>query len=150
MPQVQTRIRVPFPDVDSSGRIHFIALFRYFEAADHDLMRAIGHPYSVLFRDQAYPRVHASCDYRGPIYFDDVLVITARIAHVGISSWTVAFTAHIAEPSAIVAAEGRDLTAVVAEGRITIVSMHPQEERAIPIPSELRQALIDESLPPDR
>ncbi|HKD77119.1 MAG TPA: thioesterase family protein [Ktedonobacterales bacterium] len=147
MPQVQTRIRVPFPDVDSSGRIHFIALFRYFEVADHDLMRAIGYPYSVLFRDQAYPRVHASCDYRGPIYFDDVLVITARIAHVGTSSWTVAFAAQVAEPSAIMPDDQRDITAVVAEGKITIASMHPQEQRAIPIPNGLRQALSGESLP---
>jgi YbgC/YbaW family acyl-CoA thioester hydrolase len=145
MPQVQTRVRVPFPDVDSSGRIHFTALFRSFEMADHDLMRAIGYPYSTLFIDQAYPRVHASCDYRGPIFFDDVLVITATVARVGATSWTLAFTAHVAEPSAIVPAEGRDLAAVVAEGKIVIVSMHPHEEHAIPIPEKLRRALRGEA-----
>lgn len=141
MPTVQTRVRVPFPDVDSSGRIHFTALFRYFEAADHDLMRAIGYPYATLFVDQAYPRVHASCDYRGPIFFDDVLTITATVARVGTSSWTLAFTAHVAEPSPITPAEERDLTAVVAEGKITIASMHPTEAHAVPIPEGLRRAL---------
>ena len=144
MPQVTTRVRVPFPDVDSSQRIHFTALFRYFELADHDLMRAIGFPYATLFIDQAYPRVHAECDYRGAIYFDDVLAIEARVAQVGASSWTLAFTARVEEGSASAPTGPRDLASVVATGKITIVSMSPRDAHAIPLPAALRRALLGE------
>ena len=139
MTQVSTPIRVPFPDVDSSGRIHFTAMLRYMEVAEHELMRSLGFPYAVLLQSMALPRVHVSCDYRAAVGYDDLLTIEARVEHVGRSSWTVAFTAHILEQ------EGRTIEGendIVAEGRMTIVTMDPQTDRAQPIPDAIRAALL--------
>ncbi len=135
MPRATVRIRVPFVDVDSSDRIHYTAVMRYWEVAEHALMRSLGLPYSTALREVAFPRVHVSADFRGAILFDDELDVEARVAHIGSSSWTLAFTARHAN-------DGDD-TPVLAEGRMTIVAMDPVTERATPIPTALRQALTD-------
>lgn len=131
MPQTTIQVRVPFPDVDSSGRIHFSAIPRYMEVAEHELMREIGFPYVTTLKYLALPRVHISCDYRAAIVFDDLLAIEARVEHVGRASWTVVFTVR--------KEEGK----VAAEGRMTIVAMDPQTEQARPLPDDLRAALLD-------
>jgi acyl-CoA thioester hydrolase len=133
MPRATARIRVPFVDVDSSDRIHYTAVMRYWEVAEHTLMRGIGMPYATALRDLACPRVHVSADFRGAIRFDDLLDIEARVASVGRTSWTVAFTARHADTSPD--------APVLAEGRMTIVTMDPTTERPTSIPDDLRRAL---------
>ena len=136
MPRATVRIRVPFVDVDSSDRIHFTAVMRYWELAEHALMRSLGMPYATTLRDFAFPRVHVSADFRGGILFDDELDVEARVANVGSSSWTVAFTARNASA-------GPDAP-ILAEGRMTIVAMDPETERPMPLPAALRRALSGE------
>ncbi len=138
-PRVVVRIRVPFVDVDASARIHFTALFRYMEVAEHALMRSLGLPYATALSELAFPRVHLSCDFRGALHFDDLLDIEARVAHVGTSAWTVAFTARLA-PEAEGGRTGAS-SAPMAEGRMTIVAMDPASARATPLPADLRHAL---------
>jgi acyl-CoA thioesterase FadM len=70
MPEATTRVRVGFVDVDSSQRIHFTAMFRYMEAAEHELMRAIGFPYATALSGAAMPRVHLECDFRASVVYD--------------------------------------------------------------------------------
>src|SRR5437870_101434 len=94
MAQTTMRIRVPFPDVDSSGRIHFTAVLRYMEIAEHELMRSIGFPYATMLLDTIFPRVHIECDFRSTVRYDDVLMVNARVDRVGRSSWTDAFTVY--------------------------------------------------------
>ena len=136
MPRATARIRVPFVDVDSSDRIHFTAVMRYWEVAEHELMRGLGLPYSTALREVAFPRVHVSADFRGAILFDDLLDVEARVASVGRTSWTLAFTARHADA-------GPDAP-ILAEGRMTIVAMNPATERPTAIPDDLRRALSDE------
>jgi acyl-CoA thioester hydrolase len=130
MPSETIRVRVPFVDVDSSQRIHFTAMFRYFEVAEHALMRARGLPYATTLRDYRFPRVHLSCDFRAAVVFDDVLDVEAAIDRVGKTSWTVRFTARKVPDDTL-----------VAEGRMTIVALDPETERPTPLPVELRAAL---------
>lgn len=136
MPRATTRIRVPFVDVDSSDRIHYTAAMRYWEIAEHELMRKLDLPYATTLSEFAFPRVHVSADFRGAILFDDLLEVEARVAQVGRSSWSLAFTARHADA-------GPDAP-TLAEGRMTIVAMDPITERAIPIPEELRRALTSD------
>lgn len=138
MPEATTRVRVSFADVDSSQRIHFTAMFRYFEIAEHHLMRELGLPYSTFLTDIAYPRVHLSTDIRSAARYDDLLDVTARVERVGNSSWTDTF---IARQAADASGEPGP---IVAEGRMTIVAMDPATERARPLPEELRRALSGE------
>ena len=149
MPNVTVRVRVPFADVDSSQRIHYTAMFRYMEVAEHALMRAIGFPYATTLHELAFPRVRLSCDFKGAILYDDLLDITARVEHVGVSSWTIAFVAHHAPPDSAgdvapagTASLSRDW---LAEGHMTVVAMDPVTERATPLPPALRHALLGET-----
>ncbi len=130
MPQASIQVRVPFFDVDSTERIHYTAMMRYMEIAEHELMRSLGFPYASAFRDMNFPRVHVSCDYRNAVRYDDVLTIEARVEHVGRSSWTIVFTACLIP-------EGE----VVAEGKMTMVAIDRATERARGLPDELRSVL---------
>ena len=139
MPRATTRIRVAFGDVDSSQRIHFTAMFRYFEVAEHTLMRAIGLPYATTLREHKFPRVHLECDFRGAVRYDDELEVEAAVERVGATSWTIQFTARrlLDEYTSATTAEG----ALVAEGRMVIVALDHETERPIPLPAPLRMAL---------
>lgn len=142
MPRAVARVRVSFADVDSSQRIHFTAMFRYFEVAEHELMRSIGQPYATMLYESAFPRAHLECDFRAAVLYDDQLDVEARTDRIGTSSWSVAFTARFAD----VPGARRDATPgqVVAEGKMTIVAMDPTTERSHPIPEKLRAALAGE------
>lgn len=132
MPQVSIQVRVPFVDVDSTQRIHYTAMLRYMEVAEHELMRSLGFPYATTLQDISCPRVHVACDYRSAVRYDDILTIEARVDHVGRSSWTIAYTARVA-PEGVVA----------AEGKMTMVAIDVQTERVRTLPDELRAALTD-------
>lgn len=135
MPSVTIHVRVPFVDVDSSMRIHFTAMFRYMEIAEHELMRSLGFQYATSLKSYAFPRVHLECDFQGAIRYDDEIDVAARIERVGASSWTVAFAAY---PPNAASSDGPTL----ATGRMTIVSMDPTTERSAPLPDELRRVLL--------
>jgi YbgC/YbaW family acyl-CoA thioester hydrolase len=130
MPGETIRVRVPFVDVDSSQRIHFTAMFRYFELAEHALMRELGLPYATTLQEYRFPRVHLSCDFRAAISYDDLLDIETEVEHVGHTSWTLHFNARKV-PDGVLA----------AEGRMTIVALDPETERPTPLPDALRAAL---------
>lgn len=137
MPQISIPIRVPFPDVDSSGRIHFAAMMRYMEVADHELMRSLGFPYVKTLHWIALPRVHVSCDYRAAVYYDDTLSVEARVERVGRSSWTESFAIRLLARGEQAAEE----EIIVAEGRMVIATMNPETQKAISIPEDMRVAL---------
>jgi acyl-CoA thioester hydrolase len=140
MPQSSITIRVPFHDVDSTGRIHFTAIFRYMEIAEHELRRSIGFPEATSFKDIAFPRVHVECDFRGAIRYDDELTVEARVDRVRNSSWTVAFIVRITQEADKIELQG--VSPLVAEGYMTMVSMDQRTEQAIPLPEALRSALV--------
>ncbi|HZR41888.1 MAG TPA: thioesterase family protein [Ktedonobacteraceae bacterium] len=139
MPQTSIQIRVPFIDTDPSGRIHFTAMFRYMDIAEHELMRSLGFPRATSFPDIEFPRVHVSCDYRRAVCYDDELTIEARIDHVGRSSWSVVFTAYYTSEFKEL---GPDESKSVATGKVTIVAMDKETERARTLPDELRAVLV--------
>jgi acyl-CoA thioester hydrolase len=69
--------RVEFSETDMAGIVHFANFFRYMETAEHGFFRELG--YSVVM-DQfdpplGWPRVHADCDYRQPLRFEDEVEI---------------------------------------------------------------------------
>jgi acyl-CoA thioester hydrolase len=88
-----TQRRVEFRDTDAAGFVHFSAFFVYMEQAEHELLRARG--LSVLCRDDegeiSWPRVSASCDYRNPARFEDLLDVQVAIERIGQKSITYRF-----------------------------------------------------------
>src|SRR5579884_160790 len=85
--------RVRFVDTDASGRIHYTAMLRHFEAAEIEFMRSLGlgplYTEADMRRLQ-FPRVRVDCTYTAPVRFDDLLRIRVSVDRVGESSYTLA------------------------------------------------------------
>jgi YbgC/YbaW family acyl-CoA thioester hydrolase len=118
--------RILFIDTDASGRIHYTALFRYFEAAEIEFFRAIGvlHEHPGI----GFPRVHVECDYRSAIRFDDLLVIEVSVGRIGNASVQLKFRVLKNEVEA-------------ASGNVVIASMDRETQRATAIPRSVREKL---------
>jgi 4-hydroxybenzoyl-CoA thioesterase/acyl-CoA thioester hydrolase len=88
-----TTRRVEFRDTDAAGIAHFSVFFVYMEQAEHELFRHLG--LSVLLNDDqgevSWPRVSASCDYREPAQFEEVLDIEVTVQRLGRKSVTYGF-----------------------------------------------------------
>ena len=66
--------REEFSETDMAGIVHFSNFFRYMETAEHAFYRSLG--FSVTLNDLepplGFPRVHAACDYKKPLRFEEV------------------------------------------------------------------------------
>src|SRR5579871_5602957 len=111
-------VRVGFVDTDASGRIHFTAMFRYYEAAELEFLRSLGFQYTDSPADIGFPRVHVDSDYRAAVGFDNELDIQVRVKRVGTTSYTLGFTAMKGET-------------VVSHGSITAVCVTRRTGRAV-------------------
>ena len=71
-------------DTDASGRIHYTAALRYFEIAEHGLLRELfGGAGTPSTRSFGLPRVHVEADYAAALSYPDQFKCTARVAAVG-------------------------------------------------------------------
>lgn len=85
---------VEFSETDMAGIVHFSNFFKYMERAEHAFYRSLG--FSVVAGKDAdppigWPRVHASCDYRRPLKFEDELEIHLLVEEVKSRSIRYAF-----------------------------------------------------------
>lgn len=75
------RHRVAFSDTDMAGIVHFSNYFKYMELVEHAFFRELG--YSIVGGvdeyDVHWPRVHASFDYRAPLFFEDQIQINLTV-----------------------------------------------------------------------
>ena len=130
MPIVHTeKLRVNWVDTDASGRIHYSAALRYFEIAEHGLLRALaGARATPGERTFSMPRVHVEADYKLALGYPDEFTCSARVEKVGNTSATYAY-------------EIRTLAGELAiSGRIVAVTTDLNGNKT-PIPAELRAAL---------
>jgi acyl-CoA thioester hydrolase len=128
MPNFIHPVRVAFVDTDASGRIHFTAMFRYFEAAEQGLLRSLGFEYRDSPPDLGFPRVRVECEYHSAVTFDDELEIVVSVKRVGTSSYTLEFRAMLGQTLA-------------AHGTIVVVCISRRQGRAQRLPDALRAAL---------
>ena len=90
----QTSRRVEFRDTDAAGMMHFASMMGLMEEAEHEFLRHLELP---LFRPvdggkTSWPRVSASCDFKSPARFEDVLQIEVTVQQLGRRSVTYGFT----------------------------------------------------------
>lgn len=86
--------RVAFSETDAAGIVHFANFFRYMEDAEHAMLRSLGLSVHRDIGDDVagFPRVHAQCDYRRPLRFEDAFTIAVRVAAKSDKSVTYGFT----------------------------------------------------------
>jgi len=76
--------RIEFAETDMAGIVHFANFFRMMEATEHAFFRSLG--FTIHGHDEGgttgWPRVSASCDFRGPLRFEDEVEIHLVVAEV--------------------------------------------------------------------
>lgn len=135
MYEFRTERKVEFADTDMGGIMHFSRYFVFMETAEHQFLEAIGTSVALKLdgRRIGWPRVAASCEYRSPARFGELLDIHVRVRRKGEKSMTYEFT---------FARDGEPL----ATGTMTSVCCvldASENVRAIPIPAFIAEK-IDE------
>jgi 4-hydroxybenzoyl-CoA thioesterase/acyl-CoA thioester hydrolase len=125
MSEFTYRRRIDYSDTDMGGIVHFSKFFVYMETAEHEFLRARGTSVDRTVDGVriSWPRVSASCDYRSPAHFGDVIEVRVRVDRHGVKSMTYAF-------------EFWRENTLLAEGKTTSVCciMHPDRG---PEPTEI-------------
>ena len=115
---------VNWVDTDASGRIHYTAALRYFEIAEHGLMRKLlGGATTAGNPDFGLPRVHVEADYKLALRYPDEFTCSARIEKLGHSSVSYAF--EIRNLAGELAITGR-IVAVVTDATGTKMALPPE------------------------
>lgn len=90
MPPTHTITRyVQFAETDMAGVLHFSNYFRLMEEVEHAFFRSLGLGV-VVERDGAvysWPRVKVSCEYRGPLRFEDEVTLAMTLTRIGTKSY---------------------------------------------------------------
>lgn len=136
MHQYSCQRQIEFSDTDLGGIVHFSRFFVFMETAEHEFQRAAGVTIhgEVEGRKIGWPRVSASCEFKSPVRFGDVLDIEVRILRKGEKSLTYGFEFRLADR-------------LVASGRITAACCDVGGKdgmKAIPIPAAIAD-LIEEA-----
>jgi YbgC/YbaW family acyl-CoA thioester hydrolase len=73
--------QVEFSETDMAGIMHFSNFFRFMEAAEHAFFRSLGISiHTTGFGEPlGWPRVHADCDFKHPLRFEDVVEINLLV-----------------------------------------------------------------------
>ena len=130
------RFRVQFADTDMAGIMHFANFFRYMEETEHAFLRSLDLSVNVVHEGihVTWPRVHAECDYRAPLRFEDEFDVVLTIREKREKALIFDFSFLTAESETEVAAGS--ITAVcVAHDKIAGTM------KAIPIPAFIGERL---------
>ncbi len=122
--------RVEFSETDMAGIVHYSNFFRYMETAEHGFFRSLG--FSVVMEHfetpMGWPRVHAECDYRQPLRFEDEVEIHLLVSEKKSKSLSYLFKFRkMNGPEPV----------EVARGSLTVVCVTKQDDgkmAAAPIP----------------
>lgn len=121
--------KIRFVDTDASGRIHYTAMLRHFEAAEHEFLEHLGCSYqSGRGFDVDFPRVHVEVDFMIPLSYNDAVETQVRVEKIGTSSFTLAFLTLLG---------GRPAT----KGRIVVVAIDHGTHKSCPLPERLLACL---------
>jgi YbgC/YbaW family acyl-CoA thioester hydrolase len=76
----KTSLRVAWVDTDGAGVVHYSNYFRFFERAEEDFYRFLGFTFADYKTSGLwFPRVEASCQYKKPAHYDEVLEIEVSV-----------------------------------------------------------------------
>lgn len=125
--------RVEFSDTDMAGIMHYSNFFRFMETAEHAFYRSLD--FSVLLKQfdppLGFPRVHASCDFKRPLRFEDMVEIHLLVKERRSKAITYQFRFRKLN---------EEPAAEVARGHVTIVCVAHRPDGtmgAVTIPAEI-------------
>ena len=129
--------RVEFVETDMAGIMHYSNFFRFMETAEHGFYRSLG--FSVILSHYnpplGFPRVHAECDFKRPLRFEDLVEVHLLVKERKSKSISYAFRFRN------LSGESGD---EVARGLVTIVCVAHQpagKMSAVAIPHEIAKLI---------
>ena len=133
------RRTVAFSDTDLAGIVHFARFFPYMEDCEHAFYRALEQSVHKMDDGEGgmvgWPRIHASCDYRKPLRFEDQLEIDLIVARVGSKTIEYRFQFRKIDGEASV---------IAAVGKVVVVCVrfHEGVMESVEIPKAIRQKIV--------
>ena len=135
--------RVEFSETDMAGIVHYSNFFKYMETAEHAFFRSLG--YSIVTRSieppVGWPRVHAECDYKQPLRFEDEVEVQLLVAEKRSKALSYLFRFRKLNAESPIE---------VAQGKLTVVCVTHHESgkmAACTIPKEIADRI--EVAPPE-
>ena len=134
--------QIDFAKTDMAGIMHFSNFFRFMEAAETAFFRPLGHSiYPKDFHTVGWPRVHADCDFKRPLRFEDLVEIHLLVRAKGEKSLTYTFIFRkLNEAPAREVARGSVVAACVSRdkpgGKMTAVTIPPEIASLIEVAPE--------------
>lgn len=139
--------RVEFAETDAAGIMHFSNFYRFMEVCEHAFLRSLGfsvHPAGKqsdqggAAADVGWPRVHASCDFKKALKFEEEVEVELVIEEL--RKRTISYGFYFWKNPGDV-----DKRILAATGKFTVVCVSWGEEdggmKAVEIPSSLREKL---------
>jgi YbgC/YbaW family acyl-CoA thioester hydrolase len=82
--------RVAFPETDLAGVVHFSNYFKWMEEVEHAFFRSVGLSVSMQHDGMhvGWPRVKATCEFTGPVRFEDLVDCRLTVTRIGKKSFT--------------------------------------------------------------
>jgi acyl-CoA thioester hydrolase len=85
--------RVTWADTDAAGVVHFSRYFLFFERSEEESYRFLGFSFKdIVAQGLWFPQVEASCQYKKPARFNDLLVVELRVVELKEKSVCYGFT----------------------------------------------------------
>jgi 4-hydroxybenzoyl-CoA thioesterase len=122
--------KIRFDDVDGAGIVYYPRFLHLCHAAFEDFFDDVapfGYPQLIGDRRLGFPTVHIDADFRAPLSYGDVAVVTLVVERVGTSSMTMAYEIRRKRDSVL---------CFVA--RITSVLIDLDDQQSRPLTDELR------------
>jgi YbgC/YbaW family acyl-CoA thioester hydrolase len=128
---------VEFSETDMAGIVHFANFFRFMETAEHGFYRSLGFSVRMPGPDPqlGWPRVHAECDYKKPLRFEDLVEIHLLVSAKKPKTISYQFRFRKLNEEPVVE---------VARGALTIVCVAYQPDGtmgAVAIPQEIAEKI---------
>ncbi|MFM7249678.1 MAG: acyl-CoA thioesterase [Planctomycetaceae bacterium] len=117
-PVHEISIRVRYQETDGQRRVHHSNFLTYFEVGRTEMLRALGGITYREFEDAGLFLVvsEASCSYRMPADYDDLLTVRTRVEKAGGASLRHAY--EIVRGGEIIATGSTTVVCVDREGRV--------------------------------
>ena len=126
-------IQIEWGDCDPFGIVFFPRYFEYFDACTNALFhRALGYPKAEMlrrFRIAGIPLVEASCNFKAPSSYGDIVTVESYVDRWGTSSFSLSHNLYRGESLAVEGIEKRVWT--VRD------SSDPSKVKSHPIPKEV-------------
>ena len=125
-------VRVHWADTDAAGVVWHGNFFRWFEAAEEEMYRALGQPRQALLEDLGImmPRVDVHATFKSPARPDELLVIGIALSEL--SDRRIGYTFEVREHET-----GRFL----AEGGYRLAVVNTVTFTGVPVPPRLAELL---------